>query len=50
MQEKNKCSVGPETSQPEVEKLAAQVSFPQEKVFIPRSDSCVAEARNPGRV
>ena len=35
----NKCSVGPETSRPEVEKLAARVSFPREKVFIPRSDS-----------
>ena len=33
----NKCSVGPETSRPEVEKL--EVSFPREKVFIPRSDS-----------
>ena len=45
---KNKCSVGPETSRPEVEKLAARVSFPREKVFIPRSDSCVAEAGGRG--
>ena len=44
----NKCSVGPETSRPEVEKLAARVSFPREKVFIPRSDSCVAEAGGRG--
>ena len=44
----NKCSVGPETSRPEVEKLAARVSFPREKVFIPQFDSCVAEAGGRG--
>ena len=44
----NKCSVGPETSRPEVEKLAARVSFPREKGFIPQSDSCVAEAGGRG--
>ena len=40
----NKCAVGLETSRPEAEKLEAQVSFPQEKVFIPQSDSCLASA------
>ena len=37
MQIHNKCSAGPETSQQEVEKLKAWVSFPP-------SDNCVAEA------
>ena len=31
-----------------MEKLAARVSFPREKVFIPRSDSCVAKAGGRG--
>ena len=37
----NKCSVGQETSRPEVEKLVAWVSFQREKVFIPPAEATV---------
>ena len=35
----NKCSVGPETNIPEIEKLKDQLPFPKEKFSFSRSDS-----------
>ena len=42
-QELNKCSVGLETSIPEIEKLKAQLPFPRGDFSFPRSDSCQTE-------
>ena len=39
LQRENKCSVGPETSIPEIEKLKAQLPFPREDFSFPRSDA-----------
>ena len=36
----DKCSVGPEISITEIEKLKAQLPFPRENFSFPRSDSC----------
>ena len=33
LEEKNKCSIGPETSIPEIVKLKAQLTFPREEKF-----------------
>ena len=41
----NKCSVGPETSIPEIEKLMAKLLFPREDFSFPRSDSCQTEEK-----
>ena len=41
----NKCSVGLETSIPEIEKLKAQLPFPREDFSFPRSDSCQTEEK-----
>ena len=36
---RNKCSLGLETSIPEIEKLKARLPFPREDFSLPRSDS-----------
>ena len=39
----NKCSVGPETSTPEIEKFKAKLPFLREDFSFPRLDGCQTE-------